>query len=148
MPDVLRKFVYVSRTCLAPEQDSIQLDVIRATSASNNRRYGITGSLLHAPGFFAQYVEGPQTAIEELIGRLQRDPRHTDIRGVGSDLNRAIFRNWSFSWTGSASFMSRALAELHRRTIDYRLERRLVWMMQQFGSVQVERGARIPEHKN
>lgn len=80
VPDLLRKFVYVSRSKLTPETENEELAVIRAVSASNNTQWGLTGSLIHAPGFFAQYLEGPEAALDELIQRLRKEEKKADTR--------------------------------------------------------------------
>lgn len=45
-----------------------------------NRRRDITGVLAYTGSFFAQFVEGPAAALEPLLLRIARDPRHCRFR--------------------------------------------------------------------
>jgi hypothetical protein len=48
-------------------------------SRRRNEAEGITGRLASDDVSFAQYVEGPRAAILDLLDRLRRDGRHTDV---------------------------------------------------------------------
>lgn len=65
-----------------------------ARSANGHR--DITGALLYRNGIFVQMLEGPKESVEDLRGRIYRDPRHsgilTLIRGYA---NERIFAEWT-----------------------------------------------------
>lgn len=89
--------IYVSS---APgRMNTAELDEILRISRRNNERDAISGLLLYADGNFIQAVEGPQAAIEALLGRLDRDPRHYDITIVGRiPLDQRQFADWSMGF--------------------------------------------------
>ncbi len=75
------RIVYCSRNLIegtALDRDA-EISQILATSRQNNRRDNVTGALLFSSGFFAQVLEGPQAAVEQVFERLQRDERHGDV---------------------------------------------------------------------
>ena len=63
------------------------LNDIAETAQARNGTLGVTGLLLRghlevipgAPGEFVQWIEGPEDAVEDLFGRIESDPRHTDV---------------------------------------------------------------------
>jgi len=76
-PGGLVSLVYVST---APHKlANAELEAILADSRRNNARDGITGMLLYMDGNFIQAIEGPEPAIDDLLARLRRDPRHSDL---------------------------------------------------------------------
>ena len=53
------------------------LEDIHRTAREANVLEGITGLLVFNGTHFLQIIEGSETAIEELVERLRKDPRHT-----------------------------------------------------------------------
>ena len=58
------------------EQDLVHL---LTQSRFNNQRDNVTGVLLYSYGMFDQILEGPQSKVEELFSKIQRDTRHKNI---------------------------------------------------------------------
>lgn len=73
----LSHLIYVSNSCEASGPP--QLDRILDSSVRHNMAQQITGMLLYADGGFMQVIEGEDAAIDETFGRIQADPRHTNI---------------------------------------------------------------------
>ena len=69
--------VYVSSATKPMQQDEI-LDLLRVARL-NNEKQEITGMLLYREGNFLQVLEGPSAAVDELIQKIKRDPRHKDV---------------------------------------------------------------------
>ena len=95
MPKVWRTG-YVSKAVGAAGQNLLSIAEILGVSQSNNARDGLTGLLLSHGGWFLQVLEGDRGRIAMLMSRLERDPRHTDIRVLaeGEAPGRA-FPDWS-----------------------------------------------------
>ena len=74
------QLIYTST--VAPQLESGEIFRIVSTSATNNARDGLSGFLLYFNEQFFQVVEGPETAIDGLMRRLETDPRHHSIRIV------------------------------------------------------------------
>jgi len=68
---------------------------IRDQAGRRNGPEGVRVALLHKAGWFVQWAEGPESAIDGLIGRVATDPRHHGLqvlhRSVG---RRRLFKPW------------------------------------------------------
>lgn len=69
---------YLSRAS-APFSAEQLLALLQQCHADNTRR-GVTGMLFYGNGTFLQVIEGEDAVVDELVGRIARDPRHDDIR--------------------------------------------------------------------
>ena len=88
--------VYVSSaTTLFSEADLA--DILR-TSRERNAAVGVTGALLYSDGNLMQVLEGDETVVRALYGRISRDPRHTGLITVleGHQDTRQ-FADWSMA---------------------------------------------------
>lgn len=52
---------------------------IHSTATHLNALDGVTGLLIYNGRQFCQVIEGAESAIDDLIARLRRDPRHSEI---------------------------------------------------------------------
>jgi hypothetical protein len=95
----LRRVVYVSHTLTDEAEMAATLDSILAAARRNNARAGVTGALLYSARRFAQVLEGPPEAVEEIFETIQCDPRHDQISvlNVTSPSVRA-FADWSMAF--------------------------------------------------
>lgn len=73
---MLVRLLYASR---AVDTSPEAVEAILAQSRQHNTACGITGILCYGAGVFLQGIEGGRTAISELYGHIQRDPRHKDV---------------------------------------------------------------------
>jgi hypothetical protein len=73
----LRQLVYVSAATRPFSED--ELVALLALSRARNAERDVTGRLLHVDGSFIQAIEGSGAAVQELFGRIARDPRHRGI---------------------------------------------------------------------
>ena len=91
---MVKRIKYISR--FAKPLTNEDVDEIARVSEENNRKQDLTGALMVSGGVFFQVVEGPKEAVDDLWGRLQKDPRHKEIlllRAEEGDLPR-IFPEW------------------------------------------------------
>lgn len=72
------------------------LEDIHRTARDQNALDGITGLLVFNGTHFLQIIEGSESAIDELVTKLRRDPRHTgfEIRDQRK-VDRRSFPDWS-----------------------------------------------------
>ncbi len=79
---ILVRLTYYSRNLLdrqsGPIQDLINDIVIK--SVANNRRDDVTGALVHDGAWFAQVLEGPESAVSTTFERILRDSRHGEVK--------------------------------------------------------------------
>jgi hypothetical protein len=99
----LFRIIYCSRSCIPdePEVQEAELEKILAAARRNNLRNDITGALLFTERCFAQALEGELFDIEATLAKIERDPRHADVRCLecGPIANRE-FSDWSMAFAG------------------------------------------------
>lgn len=95
----LRRVVYVSHALPEAATTQEMLAQILAAARRNNARVGVTGALLYSARRFAQVLEGPPEAVEEIFETIQCDTRHDQIAvlDVSSPAERA-FADWSMAF--------------------------------------------------
>lgn len=94
--DPFEVVAYVSTA--RPELGEADVAAILTTARAFNRRNGITGCLVYDGGRFAQWLEGPAAAVEDLLRRIDRDSRHDDLRLVlVRPADRRAFGDWSMA---------------------------------------------------
>lgn len=103
-------WVYVSRSLLDPAAPEGAVEDIVEVSRQRNARLGVTGALLHSWTRFAQRIEGPGDAIEELRSSILADPRHDRITTIEYGPCAArLFTNWSLAFSGQSRFFGSIL---------------------------------------
>lgn len=77
---------------------------IHRTARQANALNGVTGLLIFNGTHFLQIIEGPESAIDELVGRLRLDQRHhqLEIRDERKVAGRQ-FPGWSMEFVRVAS---------------------------------------------
>lgn len=89
--------VYVSSAARPFGADAL-LELLRH-ARRNNEAAGVTGMLLYRSGNFIQAIEGPAAAIDALLERIARDPRHTGmIRVMRRPIRSREFAGWSMGF--------------------------------------------------
>lgn len=73
----LKSLTYTSLARL--DLTDADLAAIHATARELNALDGITGLLVFNGTHFLQIIEGAESAIDDLLARLRRDPRHTGL---------------------------------------------------------------------
>jgi len=74
-----------------------ELEDISTISSRNNAQVGVTGVLLLCGNFFFQILEGEELAVDQVLARIRKDPRHCDIQILkveNFEKNRQ-FADWS-----------------------------------------------------
>lgn len=91
-------FLYHSQ--LASDADlSCVADIVK-TARSFNKEHGITGILVFDGLRFCQYIEGPQSDLQDLINRIADDPRHEQFtpKFHAPVAGERLFGNWSMAY--------------------------------------------------
>lgn len=105
----MKSLLYVSRRRpMADVSECMQdLGAIVETSRARNAEMQITGALVATPTHFAQVLEGSEAAIDEVMARIMRDERHTDIV-VGPLEGRTDreYPRWALAYHGESSFVA------------------------------------------
>ncbi|WP_239684016.1 BLUF domain-containing protein [Leucobacter musarum] len=96
-PEALKFVVYTSNAVTRFYADDLEQLLVLARA--HNHSVGISGILLYKSHRFIQFLEGPPGAVDALMERISRDPRHTDVRVVVDDLRLdRQFQDWSMGY--------------------------------------------------
>ena len=108
-----RSLVYVSRKTLVPGQEDAVIADIVAVARARNADLGVTGVLAATTGNFAQILEGPEAALDALMGSIYRDPRHRDVTVLRvTGISRRSFADWSMAYSGPSTYIARHIEPL------------------------------------
>ena len=109
----LRSTLFVSRSLIPEESESAEIEQILRSGMARNCRLGVKGGLIFTHRNFAEVLEGPASALEELLDRIGHDPRHCDMRVIDSrPIDRCTYGGWAMAYHGPASYVSRRIAPL------------------------------------
>jgi hypothetical protein len=93
MSDSLRSLTYVSR--VSDTMSETEFTQLGLEAGRLNALDGITGLLVFNGARFCQTVEGAPAALDDLLRRLTRDPRHSDIEVIDDvAIEARCFRSW------------------------------------------------------
>lgn len=87
------RLIYVSTRV---DRTAEAIDAIFEVSERWNSRDDITGALLVGDKYFLQVLEGRRHLVSQCMMRIARDPRHTDVEIVSTNLlPHRLFATWS-----------------------------------------------------
>jgi hypothetical protein len=89
--------MYLSRmtTRLSDEE----IEAIAKLSAVNNVQRDVTGMLVKVGNHFLQVIEGSDVALESLMTKLSKDPRHTEIQVIDNrHVDDRLFGKWNMAF--------------------------------------------------
>ena len=93
----LRSLTYFSQA-VEPMSD-VEFTQLGLEAGRLNALDGITGLLVFNGARFCQTIEGAPEAIDNLLERLARDPRHSEIEIVSDEpIDRRCFRSWDMQF--------------------------------------------------
>lgn len=99
----LIQLVYVSRPF---GFDMAMLNGILSVSRANNERDDVSGALICRADLYLQLLEGPETAIEAAILRIERDDRHLQVhRLLHEPIAERLFAGWAMRDDPARSWM-------------------------------------------
>ena len=96
----LEHLVYAS--VAAQKFDASQLAELLQKARAANERAGLTGMLLHtdSDGSFFQVLEGEPAAIDQLVGKLRLDKRHSHLTTIIREpIAKRSFGSWSMGFS-------------------------------------------------
>ena len=106
-PLMAERWFYICTSNLTGSDAEDQVRDIVAVSLPRNRSLDVTGALLFTGVRFAQYLEGPRSAITELRASIIADTRHEDVRTIASGpYEHRRFLRWSLAYAGPSRFVA------------------------------------------
>lgn len=108
-----RSLIYVSRSLIEPPDRTREIENIVACSLDRNARLQVRGALIFTERHFAQILEGPEAAVEELMVSIARDPRHETVMVIErKPIDGYRFPDWKLAYWGAATYMDRQVARI------------------------------------
>jgi hypothetical protein len=91
---MLDSLSYCSRS--TPELDGEAFRQIISVARRNNAIHGITGLLVYGGRLYFQWIEGPPKAVQGLMAKIRKDPRHDSLVILGNNFDEPerVFPNW------------------------------------------------------
>ena len=77
-------------------------------SRERNAEREVTGALIYTRARFAQILEGPAEAVDEIMDKISRDDRHRQVTVV--DVRRTPqrrFADWSLCYSGASHYIDK-----------------------------------------
>jgi blue light- and temperature-responsive anti-repressor len=115
MHSAVYKILYCSQNLIEGENAKRDAEIAQILRAARrkNKEHNITGALLFNSGYFAQALEGPRLAIEQIFERIQRDPRHGEVTVLSSQTDgRRDFPEWSMAYVAPPGGTSDVMADV------------------------------------
>ncbi len=95
------RLVYRSRSLLPAGSREADLGAIFRGARTKNARLGITGALVLYDDWFAQALEGDETAVRTLYARIEKDPRHNAVEVIeAGPAGGRVFARWAMAKVG------------------------------------------------
>jgi hypothetical protein len=90
----------------------LEIDSILATARRRNAEVSVTGAMLFNEDWFVQLLEGDETAVREIFGRIAVDPRHEEVEILfRSFTENRRFPEWSMAFVGHAEAVRKRFAD-------------------------------------
>lgn len=107
----LTVWMYVSRSCLAPDARSAVADIV-ARAQAHNATVDVTGMLVFTGARFAQLIEGPPAAVAVLKAAVSADQRHEDLIDLMPEpWGGRRFSSWSMGYSGPSRYVRAAVEQ-------------------------------------
>jgi hypothetical protein len=105
---MIANVLYVSRSLIQMPRDFDQFADMHFVSLTRNAVLDLTGFLVATPTHFAQYLEGEQSALDDIMVSIRADDRHSDIRlACLEPLVERRFPFWRMACFAPTSFAAR-----------------------------------------
>ena len=93
-------------TSVPVDFDDFNIGDILKSSQKNNKRDGITGSLIFREDIYLQFLEGPENKVDKAFNKIASDPRHKNVLKLKEDItNRKLFTSWAMRGDPVKSWM-------------------------------------------
>jgi len=113
----LKSLTYTSLAGL--DIEAPDLESIHRTARELNALEGITGLLIFNGTHFLQVIEGDPQAIDDLVERLRRDPRHSSVEIRDEhQIEQRSFPDWSMELVRVSASYFEAKETLSEKLLD------------------------------
>lgn len=96
------RLIYRSRNQIPLDQRKPEPGALFSSARSSNKKARITGALLTSGDWFAQVLEGDETAIRALFAKIEQDQRHDHVTILDSrTVGQRVFSRWAMARVGA-----------------------------------------------
>jgi len=108
-----QSLIYVSQSLIDPPDRAREIDQIVAISQDRNAQLAVRGALIFTERHFAQILEGPEKAVDDLMVSINRDRRHQKVMVIErKPIDAYRFSDWSLAYWGAATYMDQQVARI------------------------------------
>lgn len=84
----------------SPGFTAADLTAILTSARANNSRLSVTGMLLYTAGSFFQTLEGEEAVVQDLLGIISKDTRHSNITKIIEEpIAERDFAEWTMGYS-------------------------------------------------
>nr|WP_321268167.1 BLUF domain-containing protein [uncultured Sulfurimonas sp.] len=113
----MKQIIYTSEATAKVDLEVI--DEILDASVGRNKQAGLSGLLVFDGKIFLQCIEGENKKIDELMKRIAKDDRHTNIKILGSkDITQRSFASWSMGYIRDIEAVKKIISQ-SRDSVDW-----------------------------
>ena len=113
---MFHRILYVSQ---ANKSQELSLQELSASAENQNRKFSITGYMYFNGEFFIQYLEGPRSALDQLMTNIRADARHSILYEKPlPPQSLRMFNDWFMRDLTQESFHDKSLKNLLDRGIN------------------------------
>lgn len=90
----MKRLIYISKlNAVLDENDIVEIGRL---ASLNNRKIDVTGILISVGDYFFQILEGEEAIVDQLVEKISRDPRHTDVTILSAETGceERLFSDW------------------------------------------------------
>jgi hypothetical protein len=131
----------VSRSTTPEPAREREFQQILAVSVERNLRAGITGALVRSGQSYAQVLEGPESAVSQVMGSIIVDRRHRDVRILlAGGATERCFPNWGMAQIALSNSIEAAIDAVRYASSDQEVDlasARLIRWMREGASARV-----------
>jgi len=128
--DMFISLICVSRSLVARAGQRAEIQHLVDALAARNASIGVRGALIVTERYFAQLLEGPEAAVDELVAAMRLDPRHDRFTVIERrPIDGYRFPDWSLAYWGDAGYMDQKIAAVLDRQDELRHPRELYELM-------------------
>lgn len=92
------RLMYRSRSLIPPADRKVELGELFSKARSNNKKRQVCGALLVVGDSFVQVLEGHESTVRKLYGRISHDPRHEAVTLLqAGPVDDSVFARWAMA---------------------------------------------------
>ncbi|QTN38304.1 BLUF domain-containing protein [Cryomorphaceae bacterium] len=96
----MKSIIYLSEESMDFNEE--ELKELSSSSEQRNKDRGITGFMSYKNGIFVQFLQGPDSAVDQLFNTINKDERHSVKKSLELPFDEELFPAWGMRYYGHA----------------------------------------------